>query len=83
MTAQAAYRHEFADRAATMGNAFAGAPEVRFVTEGYAQKRSRGEFGAGFGWEPSGAVSLGMDYQLRLASKQTSHAVMATVEIKF
>ena len=83
VTAHAAYRHKFADRAVTTRNAFAVAPDARFVTKGYEQAPARGEFGAGFGWAPNTRLSLSMSYDCRLMERQTSHAVMATVRIKF
>jgi len=53
------------------------------VTKGFEQRRSRGEFGAGLGWEPSSRFSVGVNYEFRLAQKQTSHAGMATFGVRF
>ena len=83
LTAGAALRHEFADRAAVLRNSFVAAPDARFEARGFAQRRARADLSAGLGWEPSPRVAVGATYELRLAQRQTSHAAMATWALRF
>lgn len=83
VTANAAYRYEFADRTATVRNAFTVAPGASFVTKGFEQARSRGELGAGLGWQVTDRVLLGANYDFYFAEKETSHALRATLGISF
>lgn len=83
LTANAAYRHEFADRNAVTSNRFATAPDVLFVTKGERRSRSSGEFGVGLGWQARRNVLVGLNYDLTVAEKQHSHVLAARFSLDF
>ena len=83
LTANAAYRYEFADRNAVMTSRFVTAPDVKFVTEGEKRNRSSGEIGAGVGWQPRDNLRLAMNYDLSIAEKQLGHTVSARLALDF
>ncbi|MCD8351118.1 MAG: autotransporter domain-containing protein [Planctomycetaceae bacterium] len=83
VTANAAYKHEFADRNAITNNRMASLPDILFVSQGERRSRSSGDFGVGFGWQAKANLLVGLNYDLTIAEKQQSHAVAARLALDF
>lgn len=75
---EAAWVHEFGDRAATLSAAFSGAPTTEFLIDGPALDRDRVRLGAGVISRIGEATTLRLGYQGELADSDTHHTFSAT-----
>ncbi|GLQ07296.1 hypothetical protein GCM10007924_25170 [Sneathiella chinensis] len=80
---EAAWVHDYLDRAGQINAAFSAAPDSGFLINGPDRSRDRARLGAGVTLGLTADTALDLSYQGDVASDETSHAVAATIRWAF
>ncbi|GLQ08024.1 hypothetical protein GCM10007924_32460 [Sneathiella chinensis] len=80
---EAAWVHDYLDRAGQINAAFSAAPDSGFLINGPDRSRNRARLGAGVTLGLTADTALDLSYQGDVASDETSHAVAATIRWAF
>ncbi|GLQ07300.1 hypothetical protein GCM10007924_25210 [Sneathiella chinensis] len=80
---EAAWVHDYLDRAGQINAAFSAAPDSGFLINGPDRSRNRARLGAGVTLGLTADTALDLSYQGDVASDEISHAVAATIRWAF